>query len=144
MGAHHVIDHHRPLDQAVRDLGLGSIDYVAGLTATERHLPAIVELIAPQGKLAVIDDPKVLDVMPLKRKSVSVHWELMFTRSLYQTADMAEQHAILNAISSLVDAGVLRSTLNEAAGRITAANLRRVHAQVEAGSSIGKTVLSGF
>lgn len=144
MGAHHVIDHHRPLDQGLRALGLSDIAYVASLTSTERHLPAIAALIAPQGKLAVIDDPKQLDIVPFKRKSVSVHWELMFTRSMYQTADMAEQHIALGEISLLVDAGVLRTTLTEQAGAITAANLRRVHAFIESGRGIGKTVLSGF
>lgn len=144
MGAHHVIDHHEPLDQGLRALGIRDVEYVAGLTATDLHLPAIIEAIAPQGKLAVIDDPKTLDIVPFKRKSVSVHWELMFTRSLFQTADMAEQGALLNEVSALVDAGVLRTTLNGNAGTITAANLRRVHGLIESGRGIGKTVLSSF
>lgn len=144
MGAHHVIDHRQPLDQGLRALGLSDIAYVAALTSTGHHLPAIVELIAPQGRLAVIDDPKTLDVVPFKRKSVSIHWELMFTRSLYQTGDMAEQGALLDAVSNLVDAGVLRSTLTKNAGGITVANLRQVHAFIESGRGIGKTVLSGF
>ena len=144
MGAHHVIDHREPLDRGLRALGIDAVEYVAGLTATDRHLPAIVEAIAPQGRLAVIDDPKMLDIVPFKRKSVSVHWELMFTRSLFQTADMAEQGALLDEVASLVDAGVLRTTLNDRAGPITAAGLRRAHAAIESGRGIGKTVLSGF
>ena len=144
MGAHHVIDHREPLDRGLRALGIDAVEYVAGLTATDRHLPAIVEAIAPQGRLAVIDDPKMLDIVPFKRKSVSVHWELMFTRSLFQTADMAEQGALLDEVASLVDAGVLRTTLNGHAGMITAAGLRAAHAAIEGGRSIGKTVLSGF
>ena len=144
MGAHHVIDHRRPLDQELRALGIADVEYVASLTATDEHLGAIVRAIAPQGKLAVIDDPKTLDIMPFKRKSVSVHWELMFTRSLFQTADMAQQGALLDEVSSLVDAGVLRTTLTGRAGTISAANLRRVHAAIETGRGIGKTVLSGF
>ena len=144
MGAHHVIDHHRPLDEALRGVGIEQADYVAGLTATDRHLPAITRLIAPQGRLAVIDDPESLDVVPLKRKSVSVHWELMFTRSLYQTPDMGAQHRLLNEVADLVDAGLLRTTLTADVGPITAANLRRAHAVVEGGQTIGKLVLSGF
>jgi NADPH:quinone reductase-like Zn-dependent oxidoreductase len=94
--------------------------------------------------LALIDDPRVLDIVSLKRKSVSVHWELMFTRTLYQTPDMIEQGRLLNEVADLVDAGVLRTTLTQDAGIISAANLKRVHALVESGRSIGKTVLAGF
>lgn len=144
MGAHHVIDHRRPLSQELKKIGIDQVEYVAGLTATAQHLPGITEVIAPQGRLALIDDPDVLDIVGLKRKSVSVHWELMFTRSLYQTPDMISQHRILDEVADLVDAGVLRTTLTENAGRIDAANLKRVHAQVESGRSIGKTVLTGF
>ena len=144
MGAHHVIDHSRPIDEGLRDIGLHHAEYVAALTATDRHLPAIVNAIAPQGRLALIDDPAALDIMPFKRKSISVHWEMMFTRSLFQTADMIEQHRMLAEVSRLVDAGVLRTTMTENAGRIDAEGLRRVHAKVETGRSIGKTVLAGF
>ncbi|HTX33660.1 MAG TPA: zinc-binding dehydrogenase [Bryobacteraceae bacterium] len=94
--------------------------------------------------MALIDDPEVLDIVNLKRKSVSVHWELMFTRSLFQTNDMVAQHRLLNEVADLVDAGVLRSTIREDEGTINAANLKLVHAQVESGRSFGKTVLSGF
>ena len=144
MGAHHVIDHHRSLTESLNEIGIPQIEYVASLTATDKHLPGIAEAIAPQGRLALIDDPKILDIVNLKRKSVSVHWELMFTRSLFQTNDMIAQHRLLNEVADLVDAGVLRSTLREDAGTINAANLKLVHAQVESGRSFGKTVLSGF
>jgi zinc-binding alcohol dehydrogenase family protein len=144
MGAHHVIDHHRPLNEALKEIGIPEVEYAAGLTATEQHLPALVEAIAPQGRLALIDDPAVLDIVKFKRKSVSVHWELMFTRSLFQTPDMIAQHSLLNEVADLVDAGVLRTTLTEEAGAINAANLKRVHALLESGRAIGKTVLSGF
>ncbi|SMF14035.1 zinc-binding alcohol dehydrogenase family protein [Tistlia consotensis] len=144
MGAHHVVDHRRPLDEALADVGLGPVEHVAGLTATEQHLPAIAKLIAPQGGLAVIDDPKAFDILPFKRKSVRIAWEFMFTRSLFGTADMIEQHRLLSEVSALVEAGVLRSTLTETAGPVDAATLRRVHALVESGKAIGKTVLAGF
>jgi hypothetical protein len=144
MGAHHVIDHRKPLNEGLSAIGLPQVRYVAGLTATDTHLPAILEALAPQGAFAVIDDPTTLDALPFKRKSLSVHWELMFTRSLFQTPDMAEQHAILEEVSALVDAGVLRSTANANFGTISAANLRRAHAAAEAGTNIGKIVLEGF
>ena len=142
MGAHHVIDHRQPLDEGLKAIGIPQVRYVAGLTATDAHQRAIIEALAPQGALAMIDDPKIFDIAPFKRKSLSVHWELMFTRPLYGTADMAEQHRILGEIAALVDSGVLRTTLREDYGPITAANLRRAHAAVESGRSIGKTVLS--
>jgi zinc-binding alcohol dehydrogenase family protein len=144
MGPHHVIDHRRPLDEGLKPIGLPQVEYVAALTATDKHLPAIGAAIAPQGKIAVIDDPAILDIVPFKRKSVSVHWELMFTRPLFQTVDMIEQHRLLNEVADLVDAGVLRTTMTEDAGPINAANLRRVHALIESGRAIGKIVLSGF
>jgi NADPH:quinone reductase-like Zn-dependent oxidoreductase len=83
-------------------------------------------------------------VMPFKRKSVAIHWELMFTRSLYQTADMIEQHHLLNAVADLIDQGVLRTTVNEQFGVINAENLRRAHALLESGRAQGKIVLAGF
>jgi zinc-binding alcohol dehydrogenase family protein len=144
MGAHHVINHRRPLDQGLKDIGITQVEYVAGLTATDRHLPAIMEIIAPHGRLALIDDPRVFDIVGLKRKSVSVHWELMFTPTLYQTPDMIGQHHLLNEVADLVDSGLLRTTLTEEAGPVNARNLRRVHALVESHQRIGKTVLSGF
>lgn len=144
MGAHHVIDHNKPLDEGLRAIGIPQVEYVAGLTATDRHAPAIVESLAPQGHLAIIDDPKVFDIVPFKRKSLTVSWELMFTRSIFATADMIEQHRILSEVAALVDDGILRTTLTERAGRIDAATLRRVHALVESGRAIGKSVLTGF
>ncbi|UQA60601.1 zinc-binding alcohol dehydrogenase family protein [Polyangium aurulentum] len=144
MGAHHVIDHKNPLDEELSSIGISNVEYVAGLTASDRHHGALAKAIAPQGRIALIDDPKAFDIVPFKRKSVSVGWELMFTRSIFQTADMIEQHRILAEVAALVDAGVLRTTLTERAGRIDAATLRKVHAKLESGSAIGKSVLTGF
>ena len=144
MGAHHVINHHEPFEDQLRALGIGSVEYIAGLTATGKHLADITRVIAPQGSLALIDDPAVLDITGLKRKSVSVHWELMFTRSLYQTPDMISQHRLLNEVADLVDAGLLRSTLTNTLGALSVATLRQAHALVETGKTLGKTVLEGF
>ena len=144
MGAHHVIDHRRPLTEALAATGIRQVELVAGLTASGTHLPAIAEVIAPQGRFALIDDPPTLDIVPFKRKSVAVCWELMFTRPLFTTADMIAQHHLLDEVSALVDAGVLRTTLTDESGPINAANLKRVHAHIESGRAVGKSVLVGF
>jgi zinc-binding alcohol dehydrogenase family protein len=143
-GAHHVIDHSQPLGEELAKAQLPAPDYVISLTHTEHHFDQIVELIAPQGKFGLIDDPAPIDVRKFKRKAVSLHWELMFTRSLFNTADMVEQHRILNRIAELVDAGTIRTTVNEHFGSINAANLRRAHALLESGKAQGKIVLEGF
>ncbi|MFT0634164.1 zinc-binding alcohol dehydrogenase family protein [Pseudomonas sihuiensis] len=145
LGAHHVIDHSKPLSEELARIGIGQVTHVASLTQTDQHYAQLVECLAPQGRLALIDDPlQPLDVMQLKRKSLSLHWELMFTRSLYQTADMIEQHRLLGRVSDLVDAGVIKTTLGEHFGTINAANLRRAHALLESGKAKGKIVLEGF
>ena len=144
LGAHHVIDHSQPLDQEIRRLGLPPVDYVASLNQSEQHWAAIAELVAPQGKVALIDDPEHINVGLLKRKSVSLHWEFMFTRSMFETADMQQQHALLNEVARLVDAGVIQTTLAETFGSINAANLKRAHALLESQRSKGKIVLEGF
>ena len=144
LGAHHVVDHSRPLAAEVAALGLGAPGLVFSTTNTDAHLAAIVDLIAPQGRLALIDDPERLDVGLLKRKSLSLHWEFMFTRSMFATADIAAQGALLDEVARLVDAGRLRTTLGEHYGRIDAANLKRAHALIESGRAKGKIVLEGF
>lgn len=144
LGAHHVIDHSQPLAAELKRIGLDSVTHVASLTQTDQHLEQLVEALAPQGKLALIDDPAGLDVLKLKRKSISLHWEFMYTRSMFETADMIEQHRLLNRVSELIDAGVLKTTFGEHFGRIDAANLKRAHALLESGKAKGKIVLEGF
>ncbi len=144
LGAHHVIDHAKPLAGEVAALGLGAPGLVFSTTNTETHLAEIVQLIAPQGRFALIDDPTRLDVNPFKRKSVSVHWEFMFTRSSFETPDMAAQGELLDAVARLVDEGAIRTTLSQTLGAIDAANLRRAHALIESGRAMGKIVLAGF
>ncbi|MET4595359.1 MULTISPECIES: zinc-binding alcohol dehydrogenase family protein [unclassified Sphingomonas] len=144
LGAHHVIDHRKPLADQVAALGLGAPGFVFSTTHTDEHVAEIATLIAPQGRLALIDDPETLDISPLKQKSISVHWELMYTRSLFQTTDMAEQGRILDEVARLVDAGTVRTTLAENFGRIDAANLRKAHARIESHTAKGKIVLEGF
>ncbi len=144
LGAHHVIDHHQPLLPQLKAAGIEQVQHVASLTHTDSYFEQFVELLAPQGQLALIDDPATLDALPLKSKSISLHWELMFTRSLYQTADMQAQHDLLTRVADLIDAGTLRTTFGEHYGAINAANLRRAHAFIESGQARGKVVLEGF
>ena len=145
LGAHHVIDHSRPLAAELRGIGIDAVTHVASLTQTDLHYPQLVEALAPQGRLGLIDDPESApDIRLLKSKSLSLHWEMMFTRPRYQTTDMAEQGALLARVGALIDDGTLRSTLGENFGRITAANLKRAHALIESGTALGKIVLEGF
>lgn len=144
LGAHHVVDHRQPLAAQIAGLGLGAPGFVLSTTNTAMHFSEVATLIAPQGRFGLIDDPKALDVVPIKRKCVSVHWELMFTRSLFGTADMIAQHDLLSEVSKLVDAGTLRTTMTDSFGAINAANLKRAHAQLESGTTRGKVVLAGF
>ena len=144
LGAHHVIDHSQPLVAQLEAIGVGQVDHVASLTHTDKHFEQLIEALRPQGQLALIDDPKTLDVMPMKRKALSLHWELMFTRSLFQTQDMIKQHELLERVAELIDSGVLRTTLGEHYGVINAANLIRAHELIESGTAKGKIVLEGF
>ncbi len=143
-GAHHVIDHRQPLAPQVAALGLGAPGFVFSTTQTAQHLADIVELIAPQGRFGLIDDPEALNIKPFKLKTVSLHWEFMFARSLFGTPDMAEQGNLLNEVARLVDAGQIRSTATDVAGKIDAVTLRKVHTLIESGSARGKIVLEGF
>ena len=145
LGAHHVIDHSHPLAAQIAALGLPQgVGLVFSLTATDQHFDQIAEVIAPQGRLCLIDDPDALDIRKLKRKAVSIHWEFMFTRSMFATPDILAQHALLNEVAALVDAGLIRTTLAETLGVINAANLRQAHARIESGRMRGKLVLAGF
>lgn len=143
-GAHHVIDHTKPLTEELQRIGYTQVSHIVSLTQTDQHFQEIVAAIAPQGKFGLIDDPQGLDFMPFKQKSVSLHWEFMFARSMFQTPDMIAQHRLLTEMAELVEAGVIRTTVGEHFGRIEAANLRRAHALIESGKAKGKIVLEGF
>ena len=144
LGAHHVIDHSKPMAEQLKAIGHRFVDYIFGVTESGQHFDTIADVVAPQGKFGLIDDPKSLDVAKLKGKSASLHWEAMFTRSTFQTADMDAQHKLLNEVAAMVDKGTIRTTVAENFGKINAANLRRAHAQVESGTTRGKIVLEGF
>lgn len=144
LGAHAVIDHARPLKDQIEALKLPPVRLIASLTNTDQHYRALADILAPQGKIGLIDDPTALDITLLKGKAGSLHWESMFTRSSFQTPDMIAQHRLLNDAASLIDNGVLRTTLDKVVGRIDAATLKKAHAAIEGGRTTGKLVLEGW
>lgn len=144
LGAHEVIDHSRPFAEQLTGVGVPSVEYIASLTHTGDHFPQLAAVLAPQGRFGLIDDPQQLDVRLLKQKAASLHWEYMFARSMFDTPDVIEQHRLLAEVAELVDAGVLRTTLDSVAGEITAANLRAAHEFIESGRAKGKVVLAGW
>lgn len=143
-GAHHVIDHSKPLSEELARIGIPTVTHVASLNNTEQHYAQLIAALAPQGKLALIDDPETLDARPLKAKSISLHWEFMFTRSMFTTPDMIAQHQLLTRVASLIDDQTIKTTLGEHYGPINASNLQKAHAQLETGRAVGKIVLEGF
>ncbi|WP_039909224.1 zinc-binding alcohol dehydrogenase family protein [Acinetobacter beijerinckii] len=144
LGADYVLDHRQTLAKQIKQLNLNAPKYVFSTTQTDQHLAYIAELIAPQGHFGLIDDPEQLDIKLFKSKSVSVHWEFMFTRSMYQTEDMIKQSELLNQVAQLVDDGQIKTTVNQVLSPINAENLITAHQQIESGSTKGKIVLHGF
>lgn len=144
LGAHHVVDHSRDLAAQLEALDVAGVDLVASLTHTDEHFAALVSVLTPQGRIGLIDDPVALDATLLKSKSGSLRWESMFTRSTFSTPDMGAQGALLAEVAALVDAGTIRTTLQEVRGEITAAHLREAHTFIESGRSLGKIVLAGW
>jgi zinc-binding alcohol dehydrogenase family protein len=144
LGANRVLDHTQPLAAQALAIAPAGVEYIASLTHTDQHYLQLVEALAPEGHLALIDDPEPIDVRLLKRKSASLHWEFMFTRSMFNTPDIGAQGALLQNVAERVDAGELRSTLGQHFCTINADNLRRAHALLESGRAVGKIVLEGF
>ena len=145
VGADHVVDHTKPLQPQIEALGIGQVTHVASLNGTGSYFETYTELLAPFGRIAMIDDPaKPLDVMKMKPKSLSLHIEFMFARSMFKATDMDEQSRLLNRVSDLVDQGYIQTTVGKNLGTINADNLKAAHEALESGRSIGKIVLQGF
>lgn len=144
MGAHHVIDHSNPVDEEMEKAGLGPVDYVASLSHTDQHFEACVNALRPQGRFALIDDPGVLDISLMKKKSLSLHWEFMYTRPLFNTEDIQTQHDILNQVAKLADNGTIRTTLQQRLGKLSPETLYEAHRILESGKAIGKLVMTGL
>ncbi len=145
LGADHTIDHRKPMRPQLEALGLKNVDYIANFSDVDEHWAAIGDLIAPQGGIVLIvgnKNPLVVDAVRLK--SAAIHFELMFTRPRFRTPDMIEQHKLLNQVADWLDSGKLKGTLKQTLSPINAANVRKAHAQLESGSTIGKLVLKGW
>ena len=143
LGADHVINHKEPIGPQILDLGL-PVTHVASLNSTESYFDDYISVLEPFGKIAIIDDPESLDVMKLKSKSLSLHLEFMFARSMHNASDIIEQHRLLTRVSELIDSGFVKTTIGKNLGTICAKNLRQAHETLESGASIGKLVLEGF
>ena len=146
MGAQHVVDHHQPLAPQLQVLGFDSVDAALNLADTDRYWEALGELLAPQGHVGLIVEPsgalRIGD--PYKAKCIGIHWEFMFARPRFRTADMIRHHGILARVGSLVEAGELRTPLAEVIGPIDAATLRQAHRRIESGGTNGTLVLAGW
>ncbi|WP_293865631.1 zinc-binding alcohol dehydrogenase family protein [uncultured Alsobacter sp.] len=144
-GAQHVVDHTRPLAAQVAAIGgLPPVRWIFSTHTDTASWAEMAKIVEPQGRIGLIDDPEPLDLRLVKFKSVSIHWEAMFTRPMFATSDMLRQHHILDEVAALVDKGALRAAAGQTFGRITAENLRRAHAAIEAGRVVGKITLAGF
>ncbi|MEZ4268779.1 MAG: zinc-binding alcohol dehydrogenase family protein [Myxococcota bacterium] len=145
LGADHVINHREPLRPQVEALGLKFVDYIALFNDTDGHWDAAADLIRPQGGIvSIVENKRPLEQAVVRQKAATFSWELMFTRAMFQTPDMIEQHRLLNRVAEWVDAGRIAGTANEVVSPINAANLRAAHKTLEAGRAIGKIVLEGW
>lgn len=149
LGADFVVDHTKPLlpqiETLIENKSVGQVTHVASLNSTGSYFESYTGLLAPFGKIAMIDDPaEPLDVMKLKPRSQSLHIEFMFARSMFNATDMAEQGRLLNRVSDLLDQGYIQTTVGKNLGAINATNLKAAHEELEVGRSIGKIVLQGF
>lgn len=144
-GADHVINHYEEFLPQLKQLGLEGVDYILCLNRTDMHWDNMAQAIKPQGKIcSIYETDEKLNLFPLFNKSVTFVWELMFTRAMFETADMIKQHEILNQISHLIDTNALQTTVNEILSPINAENVRKAHAMLEEGRTIGKIVIEGF
>jgi NADPH2:quinone reductase len=145
MGADQVISHREDIPKQLKELGSAEVDYLFNTVNTAAYWDTMVEVIKPFGRIvSIVEAEQPLKLGALMRKSVSFAWELMFTRAIFQTADLEEQHRTLTQVAGWLDAGKLKTTLTEKLTPISAANLRAAHAKVESGTMVGKLVLEGW
>jgi NADPH:quinone reductase len=143
LGADYIINHHEKMIEQYQEQDLAKPDYILCLNSTDDHFKTMSELIAPQGMIcSIVETTQSHDLDELKPKSAGFVWEFMFTRSMYKTADRVKQHELLNSVADLIDSGELKTTLKEVFGQMSVENIMKAHEQLEAGSSIGKIVLT--
>jgi NADPH2:quinone reductase len=145
LGADHIVDHFGDIAAQLAQADIEEVDFVLIFNDTDAHFPVAAQVVRPQGAIcSIVENDKPVPVELLKAKSGAFHWEFMFTRAMFGTPDMIEQHKLLTEVARLVDAGTLRTTLGQDLGRINAENVRRAHKLLEQGRAIGKLVMSGF
>jgi len=142
MGADYVVNH-RDLIASVKKAGYESVDYIFNLANTSSHWDAMVELIAPQGKIcSIVDSTGSIDINKLKSKSVTFVWEFMFTRTMFNTEDIVKQHKILTQIATLVDEGKIKTTLSKTIEGFSVKSFKEAHKLSESGKTIGKIAIT--
>ncbi|WP_243078643.1 zinc-binding alcohol dehydrogenase family protein [Pantoea sp. MQR6] len=121
---------------------LKQVDFIFCLNDTDGHWETMAKLIAPQGHICtIVENEQPLAMDQLKLKSAALHFELMYTRSMFNTPDMARQGEILNEVAELLDAGKLQTTLNETLQGLSVETLQAAHARVLEGHMRGKVVM---
>jgi zinc-binding alcohol dehydrogenase family protein len=141
LGADDTVNHHEDLIAQFERTAPDGVDWIFTAQSTGQ-VGLYAELLRPNGQIVAIDDPAAIDVVPLKHKSLSWHWEFMFARSLHQTPDMISQHILLNEVARLADEGLIRSTATTVLQPLDAEHLRKAHGLVESGRVIGKVVVA--
>lgn len=145
LGADHIINHYLDIPEQVSNLGIEYFDYILCFNDTDEHWQSMASVVAPQGKIcSIVETAADVDLGALKSKSATFVWEFMFTRSMYETDDMIEQHKLLNNVSELVDNGTIKSTVNKVLKPINAKNLKTAHMEIETRHTIGKIVLQDW
>ncbi|MDA3886700.1 MAG: zinc-binding alcohol dehydrogenase family protein [Candidatus Delongbacteria bacterium] len=143
LGADGVLDHRKDLREEMDQLKIKNFDYILCLNNTDQYFSKMSEIIKPQGKIcSLVSTEKEHDLDILKKKSVTFVWEFMFTRSMFNTDDVIEQSKLLNKLSDLLDAGIIKTTKTSVESNLNIENLNLVHQLIESGKSIGKIVLS--
>lgn len=144
-GSSATIDHNQPFVPQLQELGISGVEYVFVTTDPTGHWANIVEALKPQGRIvSILPLNGAIDFSGLFAKSGTLSYEMMYTRSTYQTEDMGQQGTILDQLARLVDAGKVQTTLTQRLSPLNAFNLRRAHALVESGHTLGKVVVEGF
>ncbi|WP_430473086.1 zinc-binding alcohol dehydrogenase family protein [Thalassospira lucentensis] len=145
LGADQVINHRKPLDEELAALNIPNVDYIFCTSETDQYFDMMATLIVPQGRIVTITEASENhNVDLLKAKSASFSYEFMFTRSMFETPDMIEQHKLLATVAQLVDEGVIKNTANESFGPLTPESLQKAHVLLESGKAIGKITFDGI
>jgi NADPH:quinone reductase len=141
-GADYFINHYKDFPDQLQEHGIQEVDYIFCMNSTETHWENMSEVIAPQGKIcSIVESKEELNMNLIKNKSAAFLWEFMFTRPIYQTEDMIEQHRLLKETARLIEEGDIQTTATKKMQGLTAETFREAHQIVEEGKMIGKLVI---